>query len=183
MKIRVFKSDGAVEPYLHTKILGTFHNALAAVNENDLTTAEQLAEAITFYLYRSGASQTVSADQIHLLIQSVLTSTGFSRAAEALNEHRLQRKLRRKRVLVVSVPGAVRGAEPQFSVWNKSRIVRTLMEDRKMDRLTARAIAAAVEEKVLKVGISKVRSSLIRELVAEDTEAILRAEKQLQTVL
>jgi hypothetical protein len=57
------------------------------------------------------------------------------------------------------------------------------MKTRKMDRLTARAVAAAVEDKVLRMGVSKVRSSLIRELVSEDTEAILRAEQQLQAVL
>jgi hypothetical protein len=72
MKIRVLKSDGTVEPYLHTKVLGTFHNALTAVDENDLTAAEQLAEAVTFYLYRADGSHTISVDQIHLLIQSAL---------------------------------------------------------------------------------------------------------------
>jgi hypothetical protein len=33
------------------------------------------------------------------------------------------------------------------------------------------------------MGVSKVRSSLVRELVNEDAEAILRAEQQLQAVL
>lgn len=183
MRIRVLKCDSVVEPYLHTKVLGTFHNALAAVGENDLTAAEQLAEAVTFYLYHNGPSHTVSSDQIHLLIQSVLASTGFPDAAEALNNHRLQRKLKRKRILVVDAPEHTDAEEFQVAAWNKSRIVTHLMDKRKMDRLTARTVAAAVEEKILRMGVSKVRSSLIRELVAEDAEAILRAERQLQTVL
>lgn len=182
MKIRVLKSDRVIEPYLHTKVLGTFHNALTAVNENDLAAAEQLAEAVTFYLYRADGSHTISVDQIHLLIQSALASTGFDRAAEALNEHRLQRKLNRRRVVVLAAEDE-QAQEPQYSLWNKSRIVDTLTKDKKMDRLTARAIAAAVEDKVLRMGVSKVRSSLIRELVSEDAEAILRAEQQLQAVL
>jgi hypothetical protein len=183
MRIRILKCDGVVEPYLHTKVLGTFHNALAAVGENDLTAAEQLAEAVTFYLYHNGPSHTVSSDQIHLLIQSVLASTGFPEAAEILNKHRLQRKLKRKRILVIDVCEHIAASEPQFEAWNKSRIVGHLMEKRKMDRLTARTVAAAVEEKVLRMGASRVRTSLIRELVTEDAEAILRAERQLQTVL
>jgi hypothetical protein len=183
MRIRVLKCDGVVEPYLHTKVLGTFHNALASVDENDLTAAEQLAEAVTFYLYHGGPSHTISSDQIHLLIQSVLASTGFPTAAEALNNHRLQRKLRRKRILVIDVSDQIEGSEPQFATWNKSRIVVHLMDKRKMDRLTARTVAAAVEEKILRMGVSKVRCGLIRELVAEDAEAILRAERQLQAVL
>jgi transcriptional regulator NrdR family protein len=183
MRIRVLKCDGVVEPYLHTKVLGSFHNALAAVDENDLTAAEQLAEAVTFYLYHNAPSHTVSSDQVHLLIQSVLASTGFPAAAEALNKHRLQRKLKRKRILVIDFLDQADADESQFAAWNKSRIVTHLMEKRKMDRLTARTIAASVEEKVLRMGITRLRSSLIRELVAEDAEAILRAERQLQTVL
>jgi hypothetical protein len=183
MKIRVLKSDGVVEPYLHTKVLGTFHNALSAVNENDMTAAEQLAEAVTFYLYRADGAHTISVDQIHLLIQSVLTSTGFEHAAAALNEHRLGRKLHRRRVVVFFTDENDASGEPRESPWNKSYIVCTLMKGKKMDRLTARAVAAAVEDKILRMGASKVRSSLVRELVSEDTDAILRAERQLQTVL
>lgn len=183
MRIRVLKCDGVVEPYLHTKVLGSFHNALAAVDENDLTAAEQLAEAVTFYLYHNAPSHTVSSDQVHLLIQSVLASTGFPAAGEALNKHRLMRKLKRKRILVLAACDQADADESQFEAWTKSRIVGHLMEKRKMDRLTARTIAASVEEKVLRMGVSRVRCSLIRELVAEDAEAILRAERQLQTVL
>ncbi len=183
MKIEVLKADGTVEPYLHTKVLGTFHNVLSVVQEHDLTIAEQMAEAITFYLYRTEHPATISSDQIHLMIQSVLASTGFAHAAEALNEHRLQRKLQRKRIQVVKMIPDFGDDEPLYSPWNKSRIVSDLMTHKGMDRLTARAIAGAVEEKILKMGVLRVRSSLVRELVIEDTDAILRAEKQLQTVL
>ncbi len=144
MKIRVLKSDGVIEPYLHTKVLGTLHNALTAVGENDLMAAEQLAEAVTFYLYRADGSHTISVDQIHLLIQSALASTGFGRAAEALSEHRLQRKLDRRRMVVLAAEDE-QAEELRCSLWNKSRIVDTLMKNRKMDRLTARAVAAAVD--------------------------------------
>lgn len=182
MKIEVLKSEGAAEPYLHTKVLGTFHNALASVHDYDLTAAEQMAEAVTFYLYRAEHASTISSDQIHLLIQSVLTATGYAHAAEALNAHRMQRKLQRRRLTVVK-SGAEESNEPRYESWTKAKIVRDLVETKTMDQLTARAIAGAVEEKVLKMGSARVRSSLIRELVLEDTECILRAEKQLQAAL
>jgi hypothetical protein len=86
-------------------------------------------------------------------------------------------------VVVVLAAEDEQAQEPQYSLWNKSRIVDTLMKHRRMDRLAARAVAAAVEDKVLRMGVSKVRSSLVRELVSEDAEAILRAEQQLQAVL
>lgn len=182
MKIEVLKSEGTAEPYLHTKVLGTFHNALASVHDYDLTVAEQMAEAVTFYLYRADHTSTISSDQIHLLIQSVLTATGYAHAAEALNSHRMQRKLQRRRLVVVK-SGVDDNDEPRYESWTKMRIVKDLAESKTMDHLTARAIAGAVEEKILKMGAARVRSSLIRELVLEDTDAILRAEKQLQAAL
>lgn len=182
MKIEVLKSESVVEPYLHTKVLGTFHNALASVHDYDLTTAEQMAEAVTFYLYRADHTSSITSDQIHLLIQSVLTATGYEQAAENLNAHRMQRKLQRRRIVVVK-PGLNENDEPCYESWTKTKIVRDLLETKTMDQLTARAIAGAVEEKVLKMGVMRIRSSLIRELVLEDTESILRAEKQLQASL
>ena len=133
MRIRILKCDGVVEPYLHTKVLGSFHNALSAVDENDLTAAEQLAEAVTFYLYHNAPSHTISSDQIHLLIQSVLASTGFPSAAEALNKHRLQRKLKRRRIQVIDAFDQAGTDESLYVAWNKSRIVTHLMEKRKME--------------------------------------------------
>jgi hypothetical protein len=48
-----------------------------------------------------------------------------------------------------------------------------------MERATARTIASMVEEKVLRIGISKAPKSLIRELVDIETKAILNAQDQL----
>ncbi len=42
-----------------------------------------------------------------------------------------------------------------------------------MERATARTIASMVEEKVLRIGLNKVPTSLIRELVEIETTAIL----------
>jgi hypothetical protein len=182
MKIQVLKSEGTAEPYLHTKVLGTFHNALASVHEYDLTVAEQMAEAITFYLYRADHASTISSDQIHLLIQSVLTATGYGHAADALNAYRMQRKLQRRRMVVVRQSDK-ESDELEYTPWTKAKIVDDLVGTKAMDQLTARAIAGAVEEKVIKMGVLRVRSSLIRELVLEDTDAILRAERQLQAAL
>ena len=176
MKIRVLKADGTAEPYLHTKVLGTFHNALTLAEHWDLPAAEQMAEAVTFYLYRTGHSSNISSDRIHLMVQSVLSSAGFPDAAAELNQYRLNRRLLRRRLEVVSSRQEVNG-------WSKSRVAKDLVGQVQTDRLTARAIAGAVEEKVLRMGLTRVHTSLLRELVRQDTQAILQAEKQLAAVL
>ena len=61
MQIRILKSDGQTEPYLHTKVLGSFNHALTHAGDC-LYAAEQMAEAVTFYLYRQIRHGTISTD-------------------------------------------------------------------------------------------------------------------------
>lgn len=171
MQIRVTKNDGTVEPYLHTKVLGTFNHALALVEDDCLFAAEQLAEAVTFYIYSTHERQTLSSEEIHLMIVSVLTGTGYRHAAEALCRHRLTRRLQRRRIEVVGETADGACSEP----WDKSRMVRDLTEERGIEEALARTIAGAVEEKVLAMKISRIRKALIRQLVMTDMETLLEA--------
>jgi len=177
MQIRVLKSDGQIEPYLHTKVLGSFNHAMACVDDC-LYAAEQMAEAVTFYLYRQVQHGTLSTDEIHQMILTVLESMGYAQAAAAFNEHRLRRKLQRKRIDVID-DGHRQNALAAPAHWDKSRIVNNLITHQNIDRLLARAIAAAVEEKVLSIGVTRVRKSLIHQLVIADTENMLEAHRQL----
>ena len=181
MQIRISKSDGSLEPYLHTKVLGSFHHALPLSGGDHLYAAEQMAEAVTYYLYRQVRHGTLSADDIHQMILEVLSSTGHHQAAEKLCEHRLKRKLQRKRVEVID---DVQRRSPMsgYGHWDKTRIIDDLINQHSIDRFLARAIASAVEEKILKMELSKVRTSLIHQLVVADTESMLDAHRQLAAV-
>ena len=55
MQLKVIKADGSIEEYLHTKIIGTISNALSASGHDSTFVAEQLAEAITYYLYNNNS--------------------------------------------------------------------------------------------------------------------------------
>ena len=65
--------------------------------------------------------------------------------------------------------------------WNKSRIVQGLVNKNGFDANIARAVASSVEEKVLKIGIMKIRRNLIKQLVSSDADIMTEAEKRLQT--
>lgn len=181
MQIRILKSDGTIEPYLHTKVLGAFHHGLALIDNESLYAAEQMAEAVTYYLYRRPAGSTLNTDQIHQMVVEVLSSTGYPAAAEALSDYRLVRKLRRRRIEVVA--DVRQDADMMVSTnWNKTCIAGDLMATHNVDRLLARAIASAVEEKILNMGVTRVRKSLIHQLVISDMESLLDADRQLATV-
>jgi hypothetical protein len=190
-QLRVVKTDGSIEEYLHTKVLGTISNAIAGAGQADIYVAEQFAEVVTYYLYHQESHRSVASMEILSVIKAVLTSTGYEEAAAALSEHHLERKLKRSRIEVIPVDireltdaemFARNGQSDDNCRWDKSRIVSDLETKYKVCRHTARTIASMVEEKIFSMGITRVPGSLIRQLVLGDTAALLHAEQQLQTV-
>ncbi|MFH1716478.1 MAG: hypothetical protein ABIF19_03940 [Planctomycetota bacterium] len=190
-QLKVIKADGAVEEYLHTKVMGTINNALGLVDQADIDVAEHFAEVVTFFLYHQDSRGSVTSGEILSIIKAVLAATGYEKAAAALSEHHLERKLKRSRVEVVPVDiqnladaellVGVDGPESKCR-WDKSRIVSYLIARHDVCRQTARLIAAMVEEKIFGVGITLVPSSLIKQLVLGDAATVLRAQQQLHEV-
>ena len=189
VKIKVFKADGSVENYFHTKVLAAINNCMTGADFSDIKLAEEFAQVITYHLYKEKI-YTIRSDQILALIKEALCSTGFEDAAEALSSHQLQRLIRRSRLEIVSENGndlstddARHSCEDKIkNCWNKSRIVSDLVIEEGLERQLARTIAGAVEEKVLNLQIRRVSTKLIRQLVRAETESMLCAQDQLQNV-
>ena len=190
-QLKVIKTDGSTEEYLHTKVIGTISNALALVGEPDIDIAEQLAEVVTYFLYQRQNHRSVTSSEIFSVIKAVLTSTMHGDAAAALSEYKNQRKLKRNRVEVAAMDiqeladaemlCTSEQSDNRFR-WNKSRIVEDLISEHGLSRQAARAVASMVEEKIFNMGITVVPVSLIKQLVLGDTATILQAQRQLQTV-
>ncbi|MHC4572608.1 MAG: hypothetical protein ACYS76_00505 [Planctomycetota bacterium] len=190
MQLRVIKADGSIEQYLHTKVIGTISNALAQIDQADISIAEQLAEVVTYFLYHKQKPLVVTSNEILSIIQAALTTTGYEEAATVLSEHHFQRKLKRSRIEVVAVDIeqlsdadllAKEVGSDNRCRWDKSVIVKDLVTKYDFCRQTARTVASMVEEKILSLGITHVPASLIKQLVLGDAAAVLRAERQLQT--
>lgn len=191
MQLSVIKTDGTVEEYLHTKVVGTISNALGAVGQADVFIAEQLAEVVTYFLYHRRNERTVSSNEVFSIVKAVLAATGYEEAAVALSEHHFERKLKRSRTEVICVDvqelsdtGLLYETEGAGNRcrWDKARIVGDLVAKHGICQQTARTIASMVEEKILNMGLTLVSSSLIKQVVLSDAAAVLRAQRQLQMV-
>jgi hypothetical protein len=184
LKLEVVKADGTREDYVYTKVMGTIANALCAAGRPDVAAAEELAEAVTFFLYHTGRQRLIGAGEIFSIIKTVLAGTGFEEAAAILNEHYFERKLRRSRIEVIREKGsrAFSRQEQALTRWDKTRIIEDLVAEQGLDRQTARAVASMVEEKVLNIGLSLIPVELVRQLVLNDTAIVLHAKQQLQAV-
>jgi hypothetical protein len=170
MQIQILKADGILEDYLNTKIIGTINYALDLIDQPNILVAEQFAEVITYHLYEK-QNMTVKSEEIHLLIESVLTGTGYDNAAIALNQHRNMRHLQRRRIEVIN--------NGDHSMWSKSKIANDLMAREGLSRQIARAVASSVEQKVLALAMNKLPVEIVRHLIQVDTKAILKAEQML----
>jgi hypothetical protein len=190
-QLQVTKADGTAETYLHTKVIGTINNALAAVGQADTAVSEDLAEAVTFYLYNKQGRRTVSSNEVFSMVKAVLTATGYEEAALALSKHALERRLGRGRTEVLALDmqefadaeKLCRAKQPPARMpWDKARIVHDLTARFGVRRQTARTVASIVEERILRMEITLVPLSLIKQLVLGEAASILRAERELQTV-
>jgi hypothetical protein len=192
-KLTVIKADGTKEEYFHTKVIGTIANALGSAGRPDIHAAQEIADAVTFFLYNTtqpGTAQiSIGAHEILSIIKTVLADTGFEEAAIAVSEYHFERKLKRCRVEVV--PGRLDGlsdAEELYAdysdqprcKWDKSLIVEYLVAKHRLHRQTARTVASMVEEKVFNLGLPVVPAGLVKQLVLNDAAAVIRAQNQMQ---
>ena len=190
-QLKLIKSDGSEEEYLHTKVIGTISNALSNTGRADVYCAEQLADVVTYYLYNQPNRRSATSSEILSIIKAVLTATGYDDAAVRLSEHHFERKIKRSRIEVISIDihehtdtERLTGAKESGARyrWDKSRIADGLVTKNDINRHTARAIASMVEDRIFNMGISLVPTSLIKQLVLNETAAVLQAQEQLQTV-
>jgi transcriptional regulator NrdR family protein len=190
-QLKVKKSDGSEEEYFHTKVIGTISNALNNATLADVYIAEQLADVVTYYLYQQPNRRVATSNEILSIIKAVLTATGYDDAAVRLSEYHFERKIKRSRVEVISIDieeltdaRQLTGAKESCARyrWDKSRIADELVTKNDLSRHTARAIASMVEDRIFNMGISLVPTSLIKQLVLNETAVVLQAEEQLQTV-
>ncbi|MHC4757874.1 MAG: ATP cone domain-containing protein [Planctomycetota bacterium] len=190
MQLKVIKSDGSAESYFHTKVVGAISNAFARADYGNIFIAEHLAEVVTYYLYNRDDYRSISSNEIFSIILALLTDTGHEDAAVELSDYHFKRKLQRARTEVV--PGELhqlRDAQEIYELdpglrnrWDKSIIVRDLMSKADLELQPARAVASNVEEKIFATGMTVVPTGLIKQFVFNEAAAILRAQKQLQTV-
>lgn len=189
-QLKVRKTNAGIEQYMHTKVMYTISKALADVNKTDLTVIESLAEVVTYFLYNRHAEHIVQSCEVLSAVKAALAATGYEDAAEALNNHHFQRRLKRNRVEVldldinqisdISTACQLKNSCQKYQ-WDKSVIIEDLTQKHGFDMASARTIAAMTERKIFSLNQYQVSKSLVKQIVLNDTAAVMHAQKQLQT--
>ena len=190
-QLYVVKSDGNIEEYVHTKVIGTISRVLSKVGADSVYLAEQLTDVVTYYLYNQQNTQKITSGEIFSIIVAILTETGYEDAADILNEFHIRRRFKRLRTDVIPIniqeisDAQILADTEQSDIsmqWDKSEIVSSLTGKYDFDIPTARMIASMVEDRIFNMEITTVPTSLIKQIVLSEAALVMRAQKQLQTV-
>mgnify|MGYP005647879417 CR=1 FL=1 len=191
----VQKRDGRRVPFNETKIADAIFQAAQAVGGDDRALAEELASMVTMMLERSYDGTPPQIEDVQDTVEKVLIETGHARTAKAYILYR-DRRARIRQSLQVRKPVRNNGdstdiallvnteTQDKIDQWDKANIARALELEAELDQKAAHGIASAVERKVISSGLTRISTSLIRELVDNELfERGLTARLKKQAVL
>ena len=192
---QVRKRDGRLVEFDRQKIADAIFKAAQAVGGEDRVLAEELADVVTMFLEKNYSDCPPHIEDIQDTVEKVLIEMGHARTAKAYILYR-DRRARIRESLQVRKPVRQQnnatdillqvGTESRDELvpWDKERISRALQVEADLAPEIAADIASDVEKRVLDSGMTRISTSLIRELVDNELfERGLTARLERQTVL
>jgi len=172
----VRKRDGRIAPFDETKIADAVFKAAQAVGGEDRFLAEELAGVVSLFLEREYTGDVPGIEDIQDMVEKVLIETGHAKTAKAYILYRQERARRRAAMQVRKERNGGgtmtdfslmvdRGRHDEIMPWNKAKIAQALEKEADLAPGVAADIAGAVEQKIFKSGLTRVSTSLVRELV------------------
>jgi ribonucleoside-triphosphate reductase len=174
---KVVKRDRRVVPFDQSKIADAIFQAAAAVGGDDREMAEDLSEMVSVRLERSYSDDSPPGiEDIQDVVENTLIEMGHAKTAKAYILYRERRARMRDSVRVRKATRGARNttdlsllvdpaSRDELVEWDKSRVAEALVQEADLDESAAYEIAGSVEKKVLSAGITRISTTLIRELV------------------
>jgi len=172
----VRKRDGRLVPFDQEKITEAIFKAARSVGGEDREMAGELAGVVALFLEREYEGNVPTIEDIQDMVEKILVNTGHAKTAKAYILYRQSRSQIRQSTLVrkaVRENGSTTdlsllvdpGSKDELVKWDRSRIALALQKEAGLDEKTAGEIASVVEKRIFDSGISRISTSLIRELV------------------
>jgi ribonucleoside-triphosphate reductase len=191
----VRKRDGRLVPFDQEKIADAIFKAAQAVGGEDRVLAEELAGVVTMFLEKNYSDAPPHIEDIQDTVEKVLIEMGHARTAKAYILYR-DRRARIREALQVRKPVRQQNnatdillqvgtdSHDELVPWDRERISQALRVEADLPPELAADIASAVEKRVLDSGMTRISTSLIRELVDNELfERGLTARLEKQAVL
>jgi len=192
---QVRKRDGRLVTFDQTKIANAIFKAAQAVGGDDRVLADELASMVTMFLERNFADTAPTIEEIQDTVEKVLIETGHAKTAKAYILYRDKRARIRQALQVrkasrrpddsTDISLLVKTeSQDELHEWDKSKVARALEVEADVAPELAREIASEVERRVMGSGLTRISTSLIRELADNELfERGLTARLKQQAVI
>ena len=174
---QVRKRDGRLVSFNPRHIANAIFKAAQAVGGADRELAEELTDVVALFLEKQyGPTGIPTIEEIQDMVEKVLMETGHAKTAKAYILYR-ERRTRIRETLKVRKQLVQKNSSTDMSLlvdpatrdeirpWNKHLITLALEKEADMPADVAADISSAVERRVFASGMSRISTSLIRELV------------------
>lgn len=163
---RVRKRDGTVVAYDEGKIAEAITRAARAAGQDQPTVGRDLAGIVTTYLERYYERDVPTSDEIRQMVEKILLETRNETIARAFMRRPAPAPAPATQDLFPANAVLVDGASrDEVSSWGRGRVSAALVKEAGLEPHVADEIAAAVEQQIFRLGMPRVSTTLIRELV------------------
>ena len=178
----VRKRSGKIVPFERSKITTAIFKAAQEVGGRDQELAERLTDEVLLYLYSEKGDNLPQVEEIQDAIEKVLIERGHAKTAKAFILYRDKRSRVRRTEVRPDLPGLerkrtegaldatdlalfVRTSADDMIVWDRERIVETLVREANVTVDVAEKISREVEDQIVLSKTGVITAPLIRELV------------------
>ena len=172
----VRKRDGRVVSFDQAKITNAIFKAAHVVGGEDKLLAEELSGVVALFLKKQFDGDVPGIEDIQDMVEKVLIETGHAKTAKAYILYREDRRKQRDILKVRKHTTEGRsstdlsllvdaGGGDQVYQWDKAKIAKALTTEARLDEEVSWDVASAVEGKIIKSGIERLSTDLIRALV------------------
>ena len=191
----VKKRDGRLAAFNQKKIAEAIFKAAQAMGGSDRLLADELAAAVTVMLDANYTDSPPTIEEIQDTVEKVLIETGHAKTAKAYILYRDRRARIRE---ALRVRKSVRGendatdmsllvnteSRDEIQAWDKYKIAVALNVEADIEPALAAEIASQVEKRVMGSGLTRISTSVVRELVDNELfERGMTARLERQAVL
>jgi ribonucleoside-triphosphate reductase len=180
----VRKRSGKIVQFDRKKITTAIFKAAEEVGGKDREIAERLTDEVLLYLYSEREDNLPEVEEIQDAIEKILVERGHARTAKAFILYRDRRHQVRRKEPTVDLAGLekahpvklfdatdiavfVRTSSDDMIVWDRERIIETLIREAELDVTTAEKISREVEDQIVLSKIRVITAPLVREMVDE----------------
>ncbi len=165
---QVRKRDGRLVPFRREKIADAIFRAARAVGGEDRFLAEELSGVVVTHLTRGAERTPPSIEDVQDAVERVLIETGHARTAKAYILYRERRAA--ARAARFAAQGGARplvggDVDREAVIFDKARLVETLIQVEGVGRGEAEEVARAVEGRIVQSGIPRLTADTVASLV------------------